>query len=236
MEKLSIVVPCYNEEKNIPLIVERFKELTDRVDEEIELILVNNGSGDNSEAVLQEVVATNKFVKTVKVEVNQGYGYGIIQGLKAATAKYLSWTHADMQSDPLDFIQGIKIIKNNNSDKLFVKGRRKERPLLDAFFTFGMSCFVSLMFGRRINDISAQPTIFNRSLIENKFDTLPWDFALDMYIFILAKKENFSVIRFPVIFGQRAHGESSWNTGMSARIKLIKRYFSLGIKLRLKGV
>lgn len=77
--KLSIVVPCYNEEENIPLILERFEEIIEQKD--IEVILVNNGSTDNSAQILADLLPKYSFVKTVLVEVNQGYGYGILQGL-----------------------------------------------------------------------------------------------------------------------------------------------------------
>ena len=94
--KLSIVVPCYNEEKNIPLILERFDEMIERDD--IEVILVDNGSTDNSAQVLTELLPKYSFARTVKVEVNQGYGYGILQGLRECKGEYIGWTHADMQA------------------------------------------------------------------------------------------------------------------------------------------
>ena len=78
--KLSIVVPCYNEEENIPLLLKRFEEVIKRDD--MEVILVDNGSTDGSARVLSELVPGYAFARTVSVEVNQGYGYGILQGLK----------------------------------------------------------------------------------------------------------------------------------------------------------
>ncbi|HRG76152.1 MAG TPA: glycosyltransferase family 2 protein, partial [Leptospiraceae bacterium] len=98
--KLSIVVPCYNEEKNIPLVLEKFQSVIKRDD--VEVILVNNGSKDNSQLVLNELIPKYSFARTVLVEVNQGYGFGILSGLKEAKGDYIGWTHADMQTDPYD--------------------------------------------------------------------------------------------------------------------------------------
>ena len=78
MIKLSIVVPCYNEEKNIPLIVERFSEVIKRND--IEVILVDNGSNDNSAEVLANLVQKYYFKKKVKVKINKDNGNGICKG------------------------------------------------------------------------------------------------------------------------------------------------------------
>ena len=64
--KLSIVVPCYNEEQNIPLILNRFGEIIER--EDIEVILVDNGSTDDSALVLAELLPQYAFARTVRVE------------------------------------------------------------------------------------------------------------------------------------------------------------------------
>ena len=69
--KLSIVVPCYNEEKNIPLVLEKFQSVIKRDD--VEVILVNNGSKDNSQLVLNELIPKYPFARTVLVEVNQEF-------------------------------------------------------------------------------------------------------------------------------------------------------------------
>ena len=113
--KLSIVVPCYNEEQNIPLILERFNSVINRDD--IEVILVNNGSKDNSQNVIDELLPKYKFARTTLVEINQGYGYGILQGLKVTNGEYIGWTHADMQTDPKDVIKALDIIEKEGNSK-----------------------------------------------------------------------------------------------------------------------
>ena len=72
--KLSVVVPCYNEEKNIPLIVKRFDEIKI---EEVELVLVDNGSTYNTKDVINEFVQKYPYIKIVHIKKNIGYGYGI---------------------------------------------------------------------------------------------------------------------------------------------------------------
>ena len=230
--KLSIVVPCYNEEKNIPLILNRFSEVIKRDD--IEVILVNNGSTDNTESVLNELLHKYSFAKMVKVDVNQGYGYGILQGLNSAKGDYIGWTHADMQTDPNDVIKALDIIEKENCNKIFVKGNRKGRPLFDVFFTFGMGCFETLLMGQFLWDINAQPNIFSRELFEN-WKNPPYDFALDLFALYQAKKEKYKIIRFPVIFPERIHGASHWNTGLVAKWKFIKRTIEFSFKLK-KGL
>ncbi|MDG0794536.1 glycosyltransferase family 2 protein [Cohnella ginsengisoli] len=164
--KLSIVVPCYNEEKNIPLILERFANFINRDD--IEVILVNNGSVDNSQQVLETLIPHYSFAHTVRVEKNQGYGFGILSGLAATRGEFIGWTHADMQTDPADLLKALHIIEASvNPERVYVKGNRKNRPLFDQIFTSGMSLFETIYMGKSLHDINAQPNVFHRTFFES---------------------------------------------------------------------
>jgi glycosyltransferase involved in cell wall biosynthesis len=228
--KLSIIVPCYNEEKNIPLILEKFNEVINRDD--IEVLLVNNGSTDNSKVTMDELVPNFSFARVVTVEVNQGYGFGISSGLKEAYGEFIGYTHADMQTDPADVLRALEIVeKQDNPKNCYVKGDRKGRAIFDQFFTMGMSAFETVYLGKKLWDINAQPNIFHRSFFE-KLTNIPKDFSLDLYFLYTAQKLGLEVIRFDVVFPERIHGESSWNTGLASKWKFIKRTFDFSFKLK----
>ncbi len=230
--KLSIVIPCYNEAENIPLILKRFSEVIRK--ENIEVILVNNGSTDNTAAVLKELLPKYRFARTVLVKENQGYGYGILQGLDSADGDYMGWTHADMQTDPKDVVKAYKIIRKSSGKKLYVKGNRKGRPIFDTLFTFGMSVFETLFFMTPMEDINAQPNIFPLEFYK-KWRNPPHDFALDLYAMYMAKKHGITIKRFPVLFPERIHGESKWNNeGFKSKWKFIKRTIRFSIELKKK--
>ena len=229
--KLSIVMPCYNEEKNIPLILDKFNKVIKRDD--IEVILVNNGSTDNSDQVLSELVPKYNFARVLKVIVNQGYGFGIVSGLKEAKGEFIGYTHADLQTDPLDVLKALEIIeKQNDTKNCYIKGKRKGRPFFEQFFTIGMSIFESLYLGKFLWDINAQPNIFHKSFFEKIKDKCPKDFSLDLFLLYSAKKYNLKIIRFDVKFPPRIYGQSSWNTGLVAKWKFIKRTIDFSIKLK----
>ena len=228
--KLSIIVPCYNESKNIPLILEKFSRVISRDD--IEVLLVNNGSTDNSETVLFELVSNYYFARIVNVNVNQGYGFGITMGLNEAKGEFIGYTHADMQTDPADVLEALNIIeKQKNPKNCYIKGDRKGRPLIDQFFTMGMSVFETIYLGKKLWDINAQPNIFHRNFFES-LENIPKDFSLDLYFLYTAQQQDLEVIRFDVVFTQRIHGESSWNTGLASKWKFIKRTVDFSIKLK----
>jgi len=229
--KLSIIIPCYNESKNLPLILEKFASAIKRDD--IEVLLVNNGSKDNSQAILDELIPHYAFARVVRVEVNEGYGFGIASGLKEARGEFIGYTHADMQTDPADPIKALDIIeKQANSKKCYVKGNRKGRPLFDQFFSMAMSLFETLFLCTKLWDINAQPNIFHRSFFEDVKDNCPKDFSLDLYLLFMAKKKGISVKRFDVVFSERTFGKSSWNTGITSKFKFIKRTIDFSVKLK----
>src|SRR5689334_10877832 len=105
MPSLSLIIPCFNEAANLPLLLERCGKLTAAPD--VEIVLVDNGSSDASPQVLRDLLPRYPGCRSVRVEKNQGYGFGILSGLAAAEGAILGWTHADMQTDPLDALAGL---------------------------------------------------------------------------------------------------------------------------------
>ena len=217
MTRLSIIIPCYNESKNLPLLISRCKEVANK-ENNIEIIIVDNGSNDDTSLVLDKLTSNLTFISRVTIEVNQGYGHGILAGLAAAKGEILSWTHADMQTDLGDALKGLDFFNSeSNSEELFVKGRRQGRPLADVFFTVGMSIFEILLLRKFMWDINAQPTMFHRKFFLT-WNTPPKDFSLDLYAYYMAKKSRLRVKRFPVVFAERAHGVSNWNVSFIIQV------------------
>ncbi|MDB5775647.1 MAG: glycosyl transferase family 2 [Herbaspirillum sp.] len=231
--KFSLVIPCYNEAANLPLLLERCRDVTARPG--VEVILVDNGSSDDSPQVLSKLLPQYPGCRSVRVEVNQGYGFGILTGLRAASGEFLGWTHADMQTDPQDALIALDIIDKHGA-QIFAKGRRYGRPLGDVLFTVGMSAFETLLLGKPMWDINAQPTVFSRRFFET-WTQPPHDFSLDLYAYFMAQRADLAVHRFPVRFGERAHGVSNWNINWAAKRKFIRRTidFSLQLKKSLKS-
>ena len=230
MPKLSLVIPCYNEAANLPLLVERCGVVFQGRDD-VEVVLVDNGSTDDSPAILAELLQDHGFIRSVRVEENQGYGHGILTGLRAAQGEILAWTHADLQTDPNDALVGLaRFEAADDPARLFVKGRRYGRPVSDVVFTVGMAFFETALLRTTMWDINAQPTMFSRAFFET-WDDPPGDFSLDLFAYYSAAVAGLQMARFPVYFGERAHGISRWNVNWQAKVKFIRRTIDYSLQM-----
>jgi len=230
---LSLIIPCYNEALNIAALLEQCaKAFAHRND--CEVILVDNGSRDNTPGVLAELLPRYPFVRTVRVDVNQGYGFGILTGLKATKGQWLGWTHADLQTDPGDALMVLDRVIQTQHAPIFYKGQRYGRRIYDLFFTIGMSLFDSLLLGVGLWDINAQPTIFSRSFFDS-WQSPPHDFALDLYAYYLAKKQKLPIQRFPVFFGKRMAGIAHLHN-IQAKLRFTKRTILYTLALRKSDI
>lgn len=213
MIALSIIIPCYNEADNLAELITQCRILTSFYPD-VEVILVNNGSTDSSQEILEVLVnnAGNTSVRSLLIHHNKGYGNGILAGLKEGSGKVLCWSHADLQTDIADCISAYEIYVKYNSPLIFVKGRRQGRGLFDRMFTSLMSAYVFIRLCSYIPDINAQPKLFSRELFNRFCNDAPDDFSLDLYMLIHAKRAG-TIVEFPVTFKKRTGGEAKGGGG-----------------------
>jgi len=228
MLQAEIVIPCFNETKNLEKLISECEKVTKLSEYQVGFILVNNGSTDGSDKRFLELVTDINCIKYVALTHNLGYGGGILAGLKQAGAPISGWTHADLQTPLTDCLAGVRRIQNGED---FAKGRRTGRNAGDQLFSLGMGLFESILFRERLFEINAQPTIFRTELVK-EWKKPPSDFSLDLYALVMARKGGFKIARFPVKFLPRQFGESKWNLGFSSRVKFITRTMSYSLALR----
>ena len=117
---ISCVISCYNEEKNIAILLDQIK--SNNLEKNFEFIIVNNGSTDNSWKIICEKKNNFPEIKFINLDKDLGWGNGITEGLKHTLCEFVGWTHGDLQTPIKDV---IKIFKNVNGEKnIFGKGYR----------------------------------------------------------------------------------------------------------------
>ena len=219
---ISIIIPCYNEKDNINFLVKRSKKILKN--KKNQLILVNNGSIDGTKKKIIENIKKYKNIKLVNIKKNIGFGDAIKKGMSKCTNNLVGYTHADREVDINDINNGLQNLKKKDylEENFFIKGARVNKfkngwTFSDIVLTNLMSIFYSLLFGKNLRDIHAQPVIFNKNFFK-KVSFFPDGVTFDAAIYIKAKKNNLKIIRFPVKFDKRTK-----NYGIRSNDSFIKK-------------
>ena len=149
MDKISVIVSCYNEEESLPLFYKEMERVRKQDFEGIdfEYIFVNDGSKDNTLKEMKELRQNDKKVRYISFSRNFGKEAAMLAGLEAATGDYITLMDADLQDPPALLRQMYDYIKNEGYDCVGTRRvTRKGEPAIRSFF--------ARMFYKIINKLS----------------------------------------------------------------------------------
>jgi len=164
LKKISVVFPAYNESKNIEICVVVAHAILKELVEEFEIIIVNDGSKDETGDICREL--ENKFsnIKVIFKTKNEGYGYALRDGFKEAKYDLLFFSDSDRQFD----IFNLKDLLDYSDDFDIVVGYRKKRQ--DSFkrriLSSGYNFLIRRLFGLSVKDVDCAFKLFKRSVFE----------------------------------------------------------------------
>ncbi len=137
MKKISIIVPCYNEEQAIPFFYDEITKIAESLKEDFEFIFVNDGSVDKTIDIIKEYAKKDKRVKYINFSRNFGKEAAMYAGLELSIGDYVAIMDADLQDPPSLLPEMIAILEDENSDYDAVGTRRvtrKGEPPIRSFF------------------------------------------------------------------------------------------------------
>jgi glycosyltransferase involved in cell wall biosynthesis len=120
---LSLVIPCYNEQENVPTLLERVGASLAQVSRPFEVILVDDGSTDDTPRLLREGMATYPWLRVVRMARNGGQSAAFEAGFEAARGQVIATIDADLQNDPEEIPRLLPLLDNYD----MVTGWRKDR-------------------------------------------------------------------------------------------------------------
>lgn len=206
---ISLVIPCYNEASSVRGTATQIVDAFRSQNIQLELVLVDNGSSDETGNIIDELVAEDLPVVKVTVDVNRGYGYGILSGLKVCTGEYAGFLCADSQVDAVDVARVAEIATSSHTPKL-VKVRRRFRmdSLRRKLISIIYNILANLVFGGLHSiDINGNPKILPREYLQ-RMELRSEDWFLDPEVMIKSKRLGLPVYEFNVLGQMRAEGLS----------------------------
>lgn len=173
-EKLSVIIPAYNEAATIHLILNKVLAVTLINDIQKEIIIVNDCSTDKTEAVIKEFISNNKGCNIVlhNQEYNQGKGAALHKGISLATGEYLVIQDADLEYDPQEYNILLKPVIEGFADVVygsrFVDGKPHRilffwHTIGNNFLTFLSNIFTNL----NLSDMETCYKLFKTNIIQN---------------------------------------------------------------------
>src|SRR3954467_5962056 len=209
---LSICVPVYDEEENLPLLHEAVAAVCDPAKIDFELILVDDGSKDGSWSQIEKLVAKDTRVRGLKFKSNCGETAASDAGLRAARGKYVMTMDADLQNDPKDIPAFLAALSSGVD---CVCGTRvATRGKGDNFVRVASSRIANWVRNKLSDENISDAGCTYRAFKRDSVDKLKLYRGLHRFIPTLLKMEGFTVTEIPVTNNPRLHGESKygvWN-------------------------
>src|SRR5262245_15475542 len=166
---LSLVVPCFNEEEVLANTVHRLVRSFGRTNTKLELVLVDNGSVDGTGQAIDRLIAEGLPVVKNVVKINEGYGNGVLSGLRSCRGQFVGFTTADGQVDSEEVVKLYELAAGAKAPCL-VKVRRRFRMdgLARKLVSIIYNISINLLFGRLGSiDINGNPKILPRAFVDS---------------------------------------------------------------------
>jgi len=221
--KLSIIIPAYNEEEGIRNVVTGIMELYPY----FEIIVIDDGSTDGTFSKIEDL-----SVKIIRHETNRGYGASIKTGIRAAIHEWIAIMDADGQHDPEDI--GKLILSREGYDMVVgVRDKRSHKPFWRRPGKKLINWVVDSLSGTHIPDINSGLRLFSKELALKQSHLYPNGFSLTTTMTVAFFREGYNIKYTPIVVKKRL-GKSSVNIFDGFRaLLLIVRLFMIFSPLRI---
>lgn len=222
IKELSVFLPTYNEGANLAKTVENVTKNADRVAAKWELLIVNDGSKDDTLAVANKFAAKDKHIRVINHEANRGYGAALKSGLYGAKYDWISFIDSDGQFDFSEIDLLIKTQEKTGADLVIGYYRKRRVSPIRKLNTLAWQIVVFFLFGLRVRDIDCGFKLISKKVIDKieKLESERGAFISSEFL-IKAEKHNFKIIEIPVTHYPRRQGE-----GTGAKLNVIIKSFT----------
>ena len=168
MNKISIIVPCYNEEEVLEIFYNKIIEVSSKMDAEFEFVYVDDGSNDKTLKIIKEHSLRDNRVKFISFSRNFGKEAAMYAGLKKATGDYVAIMDADLQDPPDLLPQMYEILLTKEYDCVASKRKtRKGEPILRSFFSKLFYKIINKMSKTEIVDGARDYRLMTRRMVDS---------------------------------------------------------------------
>ncbi len=224
MVSISVFFPCYNEQENVGRAVEKALGVMQKLNADFEVIIVDDGSSDDTGRIADEIAGRNGRVKVVHHEANLGYGAALQSGFKAATKELVFYTDGDGQFDINEMPPLLALMEQYDIVSCYRLNRQDS--IIRKINGWCWTKLICLMFGLKIRDIDCAFKLYKREIFD-KIELSSTGALIDAEILARAARKGYRITQKGVHHYPRAAGEQS-----GASLRVILRAFKELIKLQ----
>ena len=224
ISELSLFFPTYNEEGNIEKVVRDAGMVLEKVASKWEIIIVDDGSRDDTKKVAENIIKKDKRIKVVSHKVNKGYGGALKTGFKSARYNWVSFTDSDGQFDFSEITKFIKMQRQTGADLILGYRLNRADSFMRKLYTWGWSVILPrILFGLKVRDYSCGFKLIRKNVFKAVSPLAGEEKVTQIEMLVKAKRKGFKFAQVGVNHYPREFGKQ---TGASMKV-VIKSVFSL---------
>jgi len=215
--EISVVVPVYNEEGNLPILIPKLVEVLKGLERSYEMIFVDDGSSDESRRILGEMTLRYPSLRILRFRVNRGLSAALLAGMKEARGGIIVTLDSDLQNDPADI---PKLLEYLDRYDMATGWRQKRRDTwLKKISSKIGNAVRNLLSGENIRDSACTLRAFKKDCIIG----IPVFNGMHRFLSTLVKMGGYRIIEVPVSHHPRRFGRSKYNI----RNRMLKSFIDL---------
>ena len=217
---ITVISSFFNESKNCELFLEKMEQCS-KIISISEIVLVDNGSSDDTYLKLKKFKSENFSIKILQNPINSNYGDGFHKAFINSTNNYIFTLHSDLQFDLNDYLlKNIDIINQCISENTNIFPRRINRPFLSSLKSFIFRFIIGLINFDYFNDFNGQPKLLiKEDFLELKKHCSGFGYDLAVYFYLKKKRKKINTNTF-TFEKKRVYGEASWNKSLYSSIQM----------------
>src|SRR5207302_3822419 len=216
MTNLSVVIPIKDERDNLRPLRERLKPSLESLGLSYEVVIVDDGSGDGSYAVLEELAAGNPHLKVVRLKRNFGQTPALQAGIDWSSGDVLVTMDGDLQNDPADIPLLLHKLAEGYDAVLGLRAKRQDAFFIRKIPSLLGNWLIRKVTGVQIKDMGCTLRAMRRDLAE----ALPLYGELHRFVPVLAQQYGGRLVQVPVRHHARTAGKTKYNLTRTVRVVL----------------
>ncbi|MGB2706096.1 MAG: glycosyltransferase family 2 protein [Candidatus Omnitrophota bacterium] len=203
---ISFVIPMYNERGGIEDTIRSLAQMAKQLTDDYEIIIADDASSDDSVLIAERMAARDSHIKVERLKANTKFGGALKRGLERAQKDIVIYTDSDLPVSFQDIKGVLTLLGSSDIVTAFSRVRKGEtlkRIIMSKVYNF----LIQFLFRTNIRDINSGFKIYKKKVFEN-MELISKSPFIDVEIFVRARKRNFVIKQYPVIFKHRERGAS----------------------------